>query len=56
MKKDKPKCDRCFHSGFWRVTEPDGRPGFICDKCGNHWSCGKDGGLYLGKEMGYLCP
>lgn len=50
---DNVVCPKCRHPGFYKTIEDDGRPGFICDKCQNHWSYGKDGGKYLGKEMGF---
>ncbi len=41
----KPRCGRCLHPGYDvdRKTH-DGRPRFTCQRCGEWWTAGKDGG------------
>lgn len=43
-------CDRCRHPGFkirpWYEDNPF-KPEFVCDKCGNVWCWGRDGGEYV---------
>lgn len=52
----RPCCSRCRHPGFLEgvAASGDGRPAFQCDKCGNYWTCGKNGGEFAGRGIGPL--
>jgi transposase-like protein len=46
MPARKGRCPRCLVGGY-RLDKPnpyDGRPSFHCDRCGNHWTEGWNGG------------
>lgn len=46
-KKTRLRCPRCHVGGYSQTVAPgDGRPLFVCTRCGHTWSCGKDGGEY----------
>ena len=41
-------CPRCLHLGWDLIAvAADGRPRFRCQRCGETWTSGKDGGAYL---------
>lgn len=42
-------CPRCRSPGYDMTPPVEGecdRPAFKCTSCGNHWTCGKSGGVY----------
>jgi hypothetical protein len=51
-----PRCPACLIGGYRLADEwdcggarlgADGRPRFICTRCGHEWTCGATGGEYL---------
>lgn len=51
VRKRKPRCPRCRHTGFRKSKAGDGRPRFTCDKCNETWTCGKTGGDFTAAAM-----
>jgi len=51
MEKTKEKrlgCSRCGLPEFYvEWEEKDYVPLFVCPRCGNIWTCGTDGGIYM---------
>lgn len=47
LRRDPRRCPGCIVGGLTR-GEPaaDGRPSFVCKRCGYHFTHGKDGGEY----------
>ena len=53
-KKRYPRCGVCLHPDYTveqpTLDTPDGRPRFTCTKCGNQWTCGRDGGEFIAQR------
>jgi ribosomal protein L37AE/L43A len=44
-------CPSCRKSGFTKTSAADGRPLFQCQMCHYRWTCGINGGEYIGNEQ-----
>lgn len=41
-------CPACGHLGYYAAWAYD-RPEFTCDRCGNRWTSGLTGGVYMAR-------
>lgn len=46
-KAKRKRCPSCIIGGYTQSVAADGRPRFICSRCGSIWTCGLSGGEYV---------